>query len=892
MIESCPDEWKVNADFPEIPGTLVESKAWTVVCSRPFKTAEAMHMKEARAINWCLRRSSKNVHTHNSRRLVLCDNMSVVLSFERKRAHVYPLLRQVRLMSALSLASGTFYSLRWIPSELNPSDLPSRRFEKWSKSYQTGQWLSDLIDESREQYARHVLFDSDSGDWIYCRDFSSAQVFGDSGKRKLFSQHERHSESQNFAPEPGLSRHCRPEGESAPQATDTGERAREAPNSSPPQDSSRSGETGEQVGSLSPRGTSTGWWSPGSLSSRGAEAHCEGRSLHGDGEERVRRERGGGPVQADSRGEAEAHRLVEEEAPGLNSGWRGRTGRSVLPRAGKRGRGRAGAVQSLPARLFEGFPARSPGEGDGQCSGSVYGGVYERPLLGGPRRKHWRQVDSSLDLPVPGVRSPRLSAPSESDPGSEGMASALSGEESFASAMDSSGDDLRGDDETWRASDGLLDDAQFLVLPSTVGVHATPEEGLGAASRWSVKALEPGDCPIGSRHPHDQSGGAGRFSDVGLPRCAVVLGDASGAEGQREHRESLEFRLLELGAGLAERLPGSSLDSLRAVSIASRRTFPRPAAAVPELGGDPEARTLEAASLGGPIRKGRQSGTGGNEIVAPPAPPRQAHSNTAAGGPQRPPAATRAPRRRSAVKHKPLRFLDAFGGVGGVTAECQKYGVHGVVYDIAVDKNNDFRNRAFVRSICRLVRRRHFCSGMFHTPCTTFCIARDRNSQIRTRDFPMGLPAEFLSEKQAQQVKDGNETMFATVRLVREFDRLKLPWAIENPLSSRLWLTAGIKSLMNGEHVQFIKLHMCQFGSKWKKPTGILCGNMPSHMLDDLHRLCSCQGSICSRTHKPHLQLTGTAPCGKPWTAVAQVYPKQLCVSLAKLLVHQVVPRL
>ena len=174
VIESCPDEWKVNADFPEIPGTLVESKAWTVVCSRPFKTAEAMHMKEARAINWCLRRSSKHVHTHNSRRLVLCDNMSVVLSFERKRAHVYPLLRQVRLSCALSLASGTFYSLRWIPSELNPSDLPSRRFEKWSKSYQTGQWLADLIDESREQYARHVLFDSDSGDWIYCRDFSSA----------------------------------------------------------------------------------------------------------------------------------------------------------------------------------------------------------------------------------------------------------------------------------------------------------------------------------------------------------------------------------------------------------------------------------------------------------------------------------------------------------------------------------------------------------------------------------------------------------------------------------------------------------------------------------------------------------------------------------------------
>ena len=75
-----------------------------------------MHMKEARAINWCLRRISKDVRSHHSRRLLLCDNMSVVLSFERRRAHVYPLLQQVRLASALSLASGTSYVFSLDPS--------------------------------------------------------------------------------------------------------------------------------------------------------------------------------------------------------------------------------------------------------------------------------------------------------------------------------------------------------------------------------------------------------------------------------------------------------------------------------------------------------------------------------------------------------------------------------------------------------------------------------------------------------------------------------------------------------------------------------------------------------------------------------------------------------
>ena len=132
--------------------------------------------------------------------------------------------------------------------------------------------------------------------------------------------------------------------------------------------------------------------------------------------------------------------------------------------------------------------------------------------------------------------------------------------------------------------------------------------------------------------------------------------------------------------------------------------------------------------------------------------------------------------------------------------------------------------------------------------------------------------------------------MYATLRMIREFDKLGLPWMVENPQSSRLWLTAGFQALIAQSNVELIVLHMCQFGSKWKKPTHILAGNIPSHLLDMLRKTCSGCSGICSRTKKKHLQLTGTAPCGKPWTAVAQVYPKGLCVVLAKLLAHQVVP--
>ena len=132
--------------------------------------------------------------------------------------------------------------------------------------------------------------------------------------------------------------------------------------------------------------------------------------------------------------------------------------------------------------------------------------------------------------------------------------------------------------------------------------------------------------------------------------------------------------------------------------------------------------------------------------------------------------------------------------------------------------------------------------------------------------------------------------MYASLRKIKEFDRLGLPWVVENPQSSRLWLCPGFVALMKQTNVQFVSFHMCQFGSKWRKATSILCGNIPEHMLSDLRRTCSGRGGLCSRTGKPHLVLSGSSPSGVPWTKIAQVYPRRLCVALAKLLCHQVVP--
>ena len=72
----------------------------------------------------------------------------------------------------------------------------------------------------------------------------------------------------------------------------------------------------------------------------------------------------------------------------------------------------------------------------------------------------------------------------------------------------------------------------------------------------------------------------------------------------------------------------------------------------------------------------------------------------------------------------------------------------------------------------------------------------------------------------------------------------------------------------------------CQYGCRWRKRTKLLCGNLDAQDVARLEKLCTGRG-LCSRTHLPHLQLTGSNHQGIPWTRIAQPYPTGLCRDLA-----------
>ena len=51
-----------------------------------------------------------------------------------------------------------------------------------------------------------------------------------------------------------------------------------------------------------------------------------------------------------------------------------------------------------------------------------------------------------------------------------------------------------------------------------------------------------------------------------------------------------------------------------------------------------------------------------------------------------------------------------------------------------------------------------------------------------------------------------------------------------------------------------------------------------------LERSCTNKNGVCDYTGKRHFILSGSSPFGKPWTRVAQEYPKKLAKNMALVL--------
>ena len=112
--------------FPEFLATELVPRDWKVAHAGKWQLKENILRTEGRALAWREARTAVPRFAREAHLDMLVDNLPLALGMCTGRARSHHLRIPLLRISALSLASGCRFATRWIPSELNVADAPSR----------------------------------------------------------------------------------------------------------------------------------------------------------------------------------------------------------------------------------------------------------------------------------------------------------------------------------------------------------------------------------------------------------------------------------------------------------------------------------------------------------------------------------------------------------------------------------------------------------------------------------------------------------------------------------------------------------------------------------------------------------------------------------------------
>ena len=230
--------------------------------------------------------------------------------------------------------------------------------------------------------------------------------------------------------------------------------------------------------------------------------------------------------------------------------------------------------------------------------------------------------------------------------------------------------------------------------------------------------------------------------------------------------------------------------------------------------------------------------------------------------------------------------LEIFAGCGRLTVALRKTGLASYCLDILLNSGDDVLQPEVEAELVSLLKQRRFSFVRLGMPCTTFSIARKNDGigppPLRSNSCPMGLSG--LKAHDRRKLHKGNLLLYFTCRIMCLCELYKIPYVLENPWSSRCWQIPIMKQFLTGGRCKLVELHFCQFGERWRKPTGLLCYGID---LSSLGRCCKGSFTSCSATGKPHIPLHGRSQNGRFMTLIAQPYPFKLVNDLAAVVSQQ-----
>ena len=153
---------------------------------------------------------------------------------------------------------------------------------------------------------------------------------------------------------------------------------------------------------------------------------------------------------------------------------------------------------------------------------------------------------------------------------------------------------------------------------------------------------------------------------------------------------------------------------------------------------------------------------------------------------------------------------------------------------------------------------------------------------LRSPEAVMGLP-ELKHESERWKITLGNQTMKISAAVAMTAWKQLVPFTIENPFMSLIWLAPAFRALARRRGVSDVRTDFCQWGTPWMKPTRILGGHVDMSIVA---RTCRMRKGICSRSGCRHVVLAGLNKDKVFMTKLAEPYPPSFASQLAKVHVN------
>ena len=212
--------------------------------------------------------------------------------------------------------------------------------------------------------------------------------------------------------------------------------------------------------------------------------------------------------------------------------------------------------------------------------------------------------------------------------------------------------------------------------------------------------------------------------------------------------------------------------------------------------------------------------------------------------------------------------IDLYTGRGGVARALVKHGCPWVVtVDWERSSEEDLLQASLQDKIIRLVELGAVELVGSALICASF--SKAVTPAVRSPRYVRGLPR--ISKRMRIKVKQGNVHADFNKALIAAVEKVGAQFWLENPDSSYLWKMRGYQRFADPSSSWCCRLDFCRFKTRWRKRTRIATS---------LPRLRGLR-LMCEGGHE-HLVLRGMSRHhGKPWTAVAEPYPRGLCELIA-----------